>query len=58
MPLVPDINLGQPKGNNALHMCAESDSAPAAEILLRTPGVDINAKCKGDDQSTPTSLAA
>ena len=41
---------------NALHLCAIFDAAPAADVLLGTRGIDVDAKTKLGD--TALSLAA
>jgi ankyrin repeat protein len=46
LPLVSDINALTTgyTGFNALHYCAFFDAAPATEILLRAPGIDVETK--------------
>ncbi|OIW24412.1 kinase-like protein [Coniochaeta ligniaria NRRL 30616] len=58
LPQVSDINacnFGE-RGMNALHLCAVFDAEPAAEILLRTAGIDVNAESRLGD--TAVLLAA
>jgi ankyrin repeat protein len=58
LPLVSDINGLTPGDNglNALHYCAIFDAAPAAEILLRAPGIDV--ETKSPQGATAVDLAA
>ncbi|KAM0429998.1 hypothetical protein ACHAPT_006004 [Fusarium lateritium] len=58
LPFVRDINAhsGGDTGLSALHYCAFLDAVPAAEVLLRWPGIDMDA-VRGSGGSTAMSLA-
>ncbi|KAG5660855.1 hypothetical protein KAF25_002498 [Fusarium avenaceum] len=58
LPLVSDINGLTPgnSGLNALHYSAIFDAAPAAEILLRVSGIDV--ETKSPQGATAVDLAA
>lgn len=45
-------------GLSPIHMAAYSGSSEAVETLLRTPGVDINVKSRGEEGWTPLHFAS
>ncbi|KAH7110736.1 hypothetical protein EDB81DRAFT_370132 [Dactylonectria macrodidyma] len=51
LPLVQDVNAQAPgaSGLNALHHCALFDAAPAGQVLLQCPEIDIHAASASRD---------